>query len=135
MTPEQAIKYDILQDAFENGDAPLPNCPITEKNIDKFYEELLVKENIHWDYVSNFRESGEETNIGCDWSRNYESKSVATQLRDGTWVGWTYWYGGGKHGDPDSIPWMDEAYFLECSAHEETIIVRDFKKIDTVVTS
>ncbi len=134
MTPEQAIKYEILQDAFENKDAICPGRLITEKNIDGFYEDLLVKKNLHWDYVSDFRCSGEETNIVCGGSRNYETKSVATQLRNGIWIGWIYWHGGGKHGDPGAIPWMEEAYFLECSEHEEIVIVRDFKKVNDAVT-
>lgn len=27
------------------------------------------------------------------------------QAPDGTWVGWTYWYGGGKYAEPSAIPW------------------------------
>jgi hypothetical protein len=40
------------------------------------------------------------TDIPAPSSRHYEAKSVAKQMSDGTWVGWTFWYGGGKHGEP-----------------------------------
>lgn len=77
-----------------------------------------------------YREGECETDIPPLWSRHYESKSVARQLRDGTWVGWTYWYGGGKHGDPDSIPWIEDSYFLKCTEKQELVTVRTFERVD-----
>ena len=128
MTPEQAIKREILMWANKEKevDGGLPD--ITERNADRLYDELLVEPGHHWDYESEFRCSGEETEIECDWSRHYESKSVATNLRDGTWIGWTYWYGGGKHGNPEEIDWMEDAYFLDVEEKEELVITRTFTK-------
>ena len=58
--------------------------------------------------------------------QHYESDAVAKNLPDGTWVGWTYYHGGGKHSDPGSIPWMEDAYNV--TSHEETRVVRVFSK-------
>jgi hypothetical protein len=58
------------------------------------------------------------------YSRHYEVKAVAKQL-GGRWVSWLYWYGGGKHGEPDSIDWIDDSIFLE---EGEPVIVKTFRK-------
>lgn len=89
-----------------------------EDYVDQWFSEGLYE----------FRDSyDEETDIKCDWSRHYESKSVAKKLDNGKWVGYTYWYGGGKHGEPEAIDWIDDAYFLEMK--EEMRPVRTFTKI------
>ena len=49
-------------------------------------------------------------------------------MPDGSWVGWTYWYGGGKYGEPEAIDWMDDAYDLACTEEEKVVTVRTFTK-------
>jgi hypothetical protein len=49
-------------------------------------------------------------------------------MADGSWVGWTYWSGGGKHGEPESISWMSEAYELDVKEEEKLVIVQTFSK-------
>ncbi len=71
------------------------------------------------------REGEVETGIECKQSSKYSSRSVAVEI-DGTWIGWTYWYGGGKHGKAYSVEWIKEAYYLEYT--EEKKIVRSFTK-------
>jgi hypothetical protein len=127
MTPEQKIKWAILEQAVACGSIVVPE-PITADNIDNFYEELLVMPSRHWDYVSEFRESGTPTGLQCEFSRHYESDAVAAQMPDGTWVGWTYWYGGGKHGEPEAIDWMGQAYFVDCHEEEKMMVVQTFTK-------
>jgi len=61
-----------------------------------------------------------------EYSRHYECKPVAKKL-DGRWVCWLYWYGGGKHGEPESIEWIDDTIFLE---EAEPIIVNTFRKAE-----
>ena len=125
MTPGQKIKREILAKAIELNDDIQCDEEITAENIDELYDRLLVDEDRHWDFESEFRGSGEDTGLKCDWSRHYESNAVARQLSDGTWVGWTYWFGGGKHGEPEAIEWIDDAYEVEC--HQETRVVNVFK--------
>lgn len=123
MTPTQKIKWLVLAKAAQWSEAEPPPYPCAE--VDDLYDAGSERDDIY-DAISEVRSSGEETGLPADWSRHYESKSVAVCLPDGTWVGWTYWYGGGKHGAPGSVPWMECAY--DVAMREETRVVRVFAK-------
>ncbi len=136
MNAEQKIKHMIIIRASENKYYGkyfnLPN--ITKENVDELYSSLRNNDNTDCalqDSEHEFREGLFETKIKPDQCRHYESKSVATQYIDGSWIGWTYWYGGGKHGEPEAEDWMNEAYGLECKEEERTITVREFLKINS----
>ena len=130
MTPMQKIKRDILMMAGKEPDlAHIVANGITAETVDEQYG-MLMGANSHWDYETEFREGQVETGLPCEYSRNYESKAVARKLSDGTWVGWTYWYGGGKHGEPEAVPWMRDAYDLAVTEVEKVVVVREFKKVD-----
>jgi hypothetical protein len=130
MTPELKIKREILLSAAKD-DPEQRAVPLDTEGAVRAAWDNLVDLDIHWDYMSDFRSGGVETNLPCAWNRNYESKSVACKLSDGSWVGWTYWYGGGKHGEPEAIDWMQDAYDLECTEEEKLVVVRTFKKRGT----
>ena len=126
MLPEQKIKHAILV-----REAELSGCvgqDITEQSVDRLYDELVAIGK-HWDAVSEIREGEVETEIPCSPSRHYEAKSVAMRAPDGSWVGWTYWYGGGKHGCPEEVPWMEDAYDLDCKEEKKLVIVQTFTKV------
>jgi hypothetical protein len=134
MTPEQILKAAILGQVAEwikdDEDIELPlNGPFdTDEKIDAAFEviEKYGLDDEISEAESNLRGSyTHETGIECQSSRHYESKSVARQFGD-KWVGWTYWYGGGKHGEPKSVEWMEHAYFVE--AKEETQVVLVFSR-------
>lgn len=134
MTPEQQIKLAMLTETiewFKDSLDQLPNdfvslLPVTEANID---DAWWAADNCYQDVCETFREGEVETDIECEYSRHYESKSVAAIMPDGEWVGWTYYYGGGKHGEPAAMEWMSEAYELDCVETEETVTVRKFTKV------
>ena len=126
MKPYQKIQHKILLGAMEFG--YFTNLIITEANIDEMYDDF-VDTGMHWGYESEFREGEVETGLACDGNRHYEAKAVAAKMVDGSWVGWTYWYGGGKHSDPGSIRWMEDAYALECAETEKLVVVREFKVV------
>lgn len=132
MTPEQKLKWAIVSStyAWQEKDAPEFPCD----HIDAIYEEIEAADE-HWDGKSEVRSGEIDTGLECDWSRHYESKSVAMQFPDGSWVGWTYWYGGGKHGEPEAIDWMCDAYDLECTEEEKVVTVRTFTKPSSQVTA
>jgi hypothetical protein len=44
------------------------------------------------------------------------------------YVGWSYWYGGGKHSDPGAVDWMNSAYFLDVKEEETVVIVKTFTR-------
>jgi hypothetical protein len=130
MYPEQKIKQTIITNWLNNGNVPddedITISALNEETVNDIYDELIGDMR---DDLEEFREGEVETDIPCDWSRQYETKSVAAKMADGSWVGWTYWYGGGKHGEPESIDWMDRAYDLEVSEKEMLTIVRTFTKV------
>ena len=109
MTPVQKVKYLILNlDAQWNDKEPYP-YPLPD--IDSIYDEAPVLQ----DAKEEIRSGGFDTGFLSEWSRHYESKILADQLPDGSWVAWTYWYGGGKHGNPEEVPWMEEAFDVDCT--------------------
>lgn len=127
MKPIDKVKYLVLAKAAE-WDSEIVLPPLEPDAIDEAYEALVDSEG-HWDAESEVRGGEIETGIKCEWSRHYESKAVAARLPDGSWVGWTYWYGGGKHGEPEAIDWKGDAYDLSCTVEEKVVTVRTFAKV------
>lgn len=66
------------------------------------------------------------TGLDADYCRGYESQAVGMKMFDGSFVGWSYFHGGGNHSDPDSIPWIEDAYDLDYK--EETQVVKVWSK-------
>ena len=84
------------------------------------------------DALSDVRCGGFETNIRPESSRHYETKAVATEIF-GQWVGWTYFYGGGKYGEPESYDWHGNSYLLSVAKEEiVTVIKREFAMVETL---
>lgn len=125
LSPEYKIKQEIINLTLMWDDLPPVNLS-TEEEVDEVWEEFDCLS----DAISEIRQGEVETDVPCDWSRHYESKSVAMKCVDGTWVGWTYWYGGGKHGEPETIDWMQYAYNLNVEEEEKLVVVRTFTKLD-----
>lgn len=130
MTPQQAIKHLILMRhaQFSGKDMDYSFSLSPEEIEEKFC--ALVESGERWDAQNEVRGGEVETDVECEWSRHYESKPVAAQHPSGKWVGWTYWYGGGKHSEPEEIEWIEDAYFLECEEEEKTVVVRTFTKLE-----
>lgn len=129
MTPEQKLKWSILLKAVAFEYIADPGV-ITADNVDQLYDD----NNQNWelqDARNEIREGSEETNIEAPSSRHYECDSVAAQMPDGSWVGWPFWYGGGKHGEPEAIDWMNEAYDLTCTEEQVLVTKRTFTKVAT----
>jgi hypothetical protein len=125
MTPQQKIKHLILNRRAELADESAP--VVTAGNVDDLYEEAETNDDGNLQDARNeVRCSGTETGLECDWSRHYESKAVAAQAPDGSWVGWIYWYGGGKHGEPGAIDWVEDAYDVACVEEQKMVTVRTF---------
>lgn len=122
MTPEQKLKWAVLQviASWEKTEPAIVNA----KNIDEVYD--LSDDDYKQDARNEIRCSGTKTGLPCQDSRNYESDAVAAMMPDGSWVGWTYWYGGGKHGQPEAIDWMGEAYAVNCAEEQKMVTVRTF---------
>ena len=129
MKPTQKLKWAILARVAVWEDKPAPDYPCA--NVDELYDELVAMD-AHWDGKNEVRGSGTETQLKCQFSRDYESKAVAMKMPDGSWVGWTYWYGGGKHSEPEAIGWMEEAYDVDCHEEEKLVVVQTFNRRESV---
>lgn len=97
---------------------PYP-CP----DIDGHYDADEQSDDSNGDARGEVRGGECETGLKCEYSRHYEAKAVAAKLPDGSWVGWTFWYGGGKHGEPSGIDWIDDAYDLKCEVVQKPVKV------------
>ena len=123
LTPEQRIKWLILiqEDVVDLGKDP------TAETIESTYNERRDAN----DAMYEVRCCGENTGITDRYSsRHYECDEVAAQCPDGKWVGWTYWHGGGKHGEPEAIDWMNDAYDVSVTEEEKLVTVRTFAKME-----
>jgi hypothetical protein len=129
-TPAQKVKYLVLaaHAALNDGDVA-DYSTLSGDEIDAAYE-AIYNEGEHWDAEQEVRGGEVETGLPCPWSRHYEAKAVAAKLPDGSWIGWTYWYGGGKHANPEEIDWIEDAYALTCAEEEKLVTVRTFAKAE-----
>jgi hypothetical protein len=131
VTPVQKLKQLILQTAISLKDLP-DTLVITPENVDALYDEHY---DLHQDARQEIRPGQKATGLQTEYRsdlrgahRNYECDEVAMQAEDGSWIGWTYWHGGGKHSEPMAIPWVEYAYALDCKEREEVVIVQTFTK-------
>lgn len=124
MNVEFEIKKQILIDASKYSEFQMPS----DEDMIDFYDENRWELDEISDAESEFRCSGIDTELKCECSRHYESKQVAKQLDNGMWVSWTYWYGGGKWGEPEAVDWIEHAYLVDCNEEEKTVVVRTFSK-------
>ncbi len=127
ITAEQKIKREILLLAADLDEEYDPGNLDTSDAIEAAWDDGVADsiqdatEEVRCGYT-------EETDIPSEYSRHYESDSVARQMRDGSFVGWTYWHGGGKFGEPSAIDWIEHAYDLDVTEEEKLVVVRTFKK-------
>lgn len=120
MTPTEKLKQKLIHMA--TGE-----IASTSDEVQQRYLSLLDEDGLH-DAECELRGSGVETGLDTPYSRHYESRAVAAEMLDGSWVGWTYWYGGGKHGEPSAMPWLEDAYEVESFVVMEP--VRKFTKVE-----
>ncbi len=112
LSPECWLKREMVLAGFAEGFDVRPLT--TNLEVNEAYGELGEFDDCVLDEIKyDMRQSGIDTGIHCGRDRNYSSKSVAKKMTDGPWIGWTYWFGGGKHGEPDAVEWLEESYFVK----------------------
>ena len=128
MTAQQKVKALVLLHIRSWGNEVEP---ITKETLDEVWDSFADGdcEDTLRDAVNDIRGGQVETGFACPLSRHFEAKSVGAKLPDGSWVGWTYWYGGGKHSHPQEIEWMPEAYDLTCAEEQKLVTVQTFAKV------
>lgn len=137
-TAEQKLKNYVLLRALDWEEGILAilkewGANPTPEGLDAAYDRANEEfPDTLQDARSECRQSGEDTGlpVNADYRilRHYEGTSVAARMPDGAWVGWVYWHGGGKHGEPEAIDWMDDAYHVDVNEEERVVIVRTFLK-------
>lgn len=130
MTPVQKLKHLILirHAEFEGSEFPIG---VSANDIDELWNIACENDDgTLQDAKNEIRCSDITSGINCPSSRHYESHSVADKADDGSWIGWTYWHGGGKHGEPESVDWIEHAYNLSATEEEKLVIVRTFSKVE-----
>ncbi|MGH8382585.1 hypothetical protein [Pseudomonas sp.] len=90
--------------------------------------EVVFEENEHDDAINEVRYEAEAVSgipewCHYSWGRNYEVDVKAFILPDGRALAFCQMSGGGKHGDPDAYPWVDEAKFINVSGKTERVII------------
>lgn len=125
MNAQQKIKHMILNRLAMFMDTPAPT--VTAENVDALYNEAYENDDGNFQDARNeVRCSGITTDLAAPYSSHYEANAVAERAPDGSWVGWTYWYGGGKHGEPEAMDWIEYAYDLDCHEEQKLVTVRTF---------
>jgi hypothetical protein len=135
MTPHQTLKHMILlracdmQVLYEDIEieiaAEIKKADVN--NIDELYDTLECEDSVS-DARAEIRKGDIETGLRpLEYSRYYEVKDVAMKTPLG-YVGWSYWYGGGKHSAPAEVDWMNSAYFLDVKEEEKVVIVKTFTR-------
>lgn len=131
MKASDYIKREILKEAYEWAELECPDLStpkLIRKEWDNPDKDTKIIDPLQ-DIKCEFRETyTQETNIPHEFDSYYESHSVAKSI-GGKWIGWTHWYGGGKHGEPEFIEWIDDAYFLEIQS-TKTVVEHIFKKVE-----
>lgn len=134
--PSDYIYKEIIQDCINEAHATLKyGVELTLETAESIFmspDEYLNGEDLE-DIFSNFeselRHFGEEIDLPPKtWSRHYEVDCVAYQFDD-VWITWDYYYGGGKHGEPEQFDWIGKAEFLNLDEEKEVVtIVRTFSR-------
>jgi hypothetical protein len=101
------------------------------EDVDVLDEDELydyIKEHEVMGFLEDIRCSGTETNLEPkQYSRNYEVDFVS-EIISGRCIGWSYYYGGGKHGYPEDCDWLQTAEYLDYTEYEVTVIKRTFSR-------
>lgn len=127
VSAEWAIRAEILARITDLDRDVL--AQFNEEELDDLWDRTCdSNDDDMYDEMYQFRSDGEETNLPAPSSRHYEADQVACQTPFG-WVSWTYWYGGGKHGNPEEIDWIEDAFYVDCFEEEKLVVVREFRKV------
>ena len=100
----------------------------TEEMIDELWDNCDLDDELY-----EFRESGVDAafveGVMQPISRHYEIDVVYRRLVCGSFVGWFYYHGGGKHSEPEAYDWLSTSFNLNVVS-ERKIVEYTFAKAD-----
>ena len=115
-------KYDSLRDV-PNGLVTLEDlASMSGEDLDQLYDESSHDDAVNEVRYSAVDAAGVPSWCHYSWERNYEVDVKAFILPDGRALAFCEMSGGGKHGEPDAYPWVEEAKFIKVSGVEERVI-------------
>jgi hypothetical protein len=126
-TAPQLLMIEIINNGFVLYGIT-NNYHYTPENVDEIYEDAIeFHSGAIQDGKEEVRNSGEDTGLDSkESSRHYECDFHAIEVC-GKWIGFNYWHGGGKHGEPSAIDWISDAVFLDCK--QEARVVNVFSRL------
>jgi hypothetical protein len=135
LTASQLAKLLVMRKGLEFGYTYAFIDDGQDSNIDNAFLsaapgeliDTMFEENEHDDAINEVRYEAEEVRgiaswCHYSWERNYEVDVKAFILPDGRALAFCEMSGGGKHGEPDAYPWVEEAKFIRVSGVEERVI-------------
>lgn len=128
MTAQQLIRKAILLKAVDFENIEPFNQSLDGAGIDKLYESYNEYDELN-DPKNEIRYGQVEANLNpITWSRSYEIDVRAMKIDD-VWVAWDFYYGGGKHGEPESFDWISNARIVNCEEIQVMTTQYDFSEI------
>lgn len=122
MTAQELLYKSMIKESFMRETNIFDR--VCEYGYISSYEDLWseLKEQYDFCYEIEFEfREGIETNLSPKTSsRHYEIDVVASKI-DGVWVAWDFYYGGGKHGEPEAFDWISNARIVDC---EERVVTK-----------
>ena len=129
LTAQELIYKSMVFELYRSED----NFSFTDYPSEISYEDLWYKLKAEYDccYELEYetRYGTEEPNLEPKtYSRHYEVEVRAIKV-DGVWVAWDYYYGGGKHGEPEAFDWISNARIVRCEEKIVTKVEYNFKEL------
>lgn len=125
-TAQQLLMRQIILLAIKWGSIAAEE--IQRETVAARFEELDAAGLLD-DLAEEVRCDGFVTDLPAPYSRNYASEMRAAAMDGGVWVAWPFYSGGGKHGQPQSMPWLADAKVVEVTLEPVTVTKRTFKVV------
>lgn len=106
-------------------------APISGDQIESLWDKYS-EEDIQ-DAINEVRWHGDEvvginTRFHYSWGRHYDVEVRVISLNEGTGLAYNFVSGGGKHGEPESYPWWQEAWYVKCTG-TKTVVTNTYEDI------
>lgn len=124
MTAQELIYKSMIHECYKRED----NFNFTDYPEDITYEDLFdeLLDTVFGDTLYEIRYDfryGDQEVLDLEpktSSRHYEIEVRASKI-DGVWVAWDFYYGGGKHSEPEAFDWISNARIVDC---EERVVTK-----------
>lgn len=131
ITAEQCVKLEIIKRVASKNNVRL----FKDEHMSDAIEDTFTT-GFESEYEDDFqgilyeiRDEGFEVNLSTKtYSRHYEVDCYVLEI-DGKWVAYDYYYGGGKHGQPEEFDWLPTCRYVNCEEKVVTKVERTFSEV------